>query len=258
MDKRKPVVAANWKMNGNLSLIEEILSSFQKTPETLQEHDVLLHLPYVFLDFALEKKFNHDIKIQIGAQNLSQYEQGAYTGEISSIMLKELGCSSVLVGHSERRGIFKEDNAVVAQKFSLAIESNLTPILCVGENLEQRESGKYLDIILEQLSSVIELNGINALTKSIIAYEPVWAIGTGKNASPEQAQEIHLAIRSFLQTKDKPVSEQVRIIYGGSVNPNNAETILNQKDIDGVLVGGASLSSIDFVSICEISKKVGN
>jgi triosephosphate isomerase (TIM) len=258
MDKRKSVIAANWKMNGNISLIEEMLSSFENSSELLRGQDVFLHLPYVFLDFALDKKFNHDLEVKVGAQNLSQYEQGAYTGEISSKMLKELGCSSVLVGHSERRNLFNEDNAVVAQKFAMAIESKLTPILCIGENLKQRESGNYLEIILEQLSKVIELNGIHSLINAIIAYEPVWAIGTGKHAKPDEAQEVHLAIRSFLKKKDINLSEQVRIIYGGSVHSNNAETILRQKDIDGVLVGGASLSSKDFINICEISKKVGN
>ncbi len=185
--------------------------------------------------------------MQLGAQNLSEYDQGAYTGEVAGDMLVDVGCQMVIVGHSERRALFGETDASVARKFVAAEGCGLTPILCVGETLEQREADVTLDVIERQLQAVIDLAGVDALASAVIAYEPVWAIGTGKTASPEQAQQVHTAIRNRLGD----AGAETRILYGGSVKAANAAEIFAQHDIDGALVGGASLNAEEFLEICQ-------
>jgi triosephosphate isomerase len=185
-----------------------------------------------------------------GAQNLSTEASGAFTGEISTSMLQDFHCKYVIVGHSERRSLYGEDDAVVAKKFAVARAAGLKPILCVGESLDERENGVTEAVVARQLDAVIALEGIAALADGVIAYEPVWAIGTGKTASPEQAQEVHQFIRQRIAEQDAAVAEKVQILYGGSMNAANAAELLTQADIDGGLIGGASLKSEDFLTIC--------
>jgi len=192
----------------------------------------------------------NDSPIAWGAQTLSEHEQGAYTGEVSASMLKDFGCSMVLVGHSERRELFGETDSAIAEKFKKALADNLIPVLCVGETLEQRESGKTLEVIQSQIQAVMGLVGVEGFGKSVIAYEPVWAIGTGLTASPEQAQEVHASIRALLAQQNGEIAQTVQILYGGSVKPSNAADIFAQPDVDGALVGGASLVASDFIAIC--------
>ena len=186
--------------------------------------------------------------VGVGAQNMSQWSSGAYTGEISGDMLNDMGCHYVLVGHSERRTLFAESSQVVAEKFNAAQQQGLTPILCVGESLQQRQQGQTVKVVTEQITAVIDLVGIESLCKGVIAYEPVWAIGTGEVASPEQAQAVHAEIRSQLGSQ----GANTRIIYGGSVKSSNAGAIFAQPDIDGGLVGGASLEATEFSKIAQL------
>jgi triosephosphate isomerase len=185
-----------------------------------------------------------------GAQNLSTEEKGAFTGEVAASMINDFSCKYVIVGHSERRTLYGEDDAVVARKFAVARAAGLKPILCIGETLEEREQGVTNDVVSRQIEAVIALEGAAALADAVIAYEPVWAIGTGKTASPEQAQEVHRFIRQRIAEKDVAVAEKVQILYGGSMNAGNAAELLGQPDIDGGLIGGASLVAEDFLTIC--------
>ena len=189
--------------------------------------------------------------IALGAQNVCDRESGAFTGEISGAMLKECGCQFAIVGHSERRALYQENDELVARRFSMAIASGLTPILCVGETLEQRENGVTEEVVARQLDAVIEQQGIAVIEQAVIAYEPVWAIGTGQVATPEQAQAVHLFIREKISALDDQVAEKVQILYGGSMNPANAGDLLSQPDIDGGLIGGASLKAVDFLAIAQ-------
>lgn len=186
-----------------------------------------------------------------GAQNVSEHTGGAFTGETSSQMLRDFECRYVLVGHSERRELFAESNQQVAEKFKAAVDSELVPVLCVGETLEQREAGETQRIISEQIEAVLSLVGSDVFANGVVAYEPVWAIGTGKTASPEQAQEVHSAIRAQLAEANIAMAEAMQILYGGSVKPENAAAIFAQQDVDGALVGGASLKAEDFIAICD-------
>ena len=190
-----------------------------------------------------------------GAQTLSEFAEGAYTGEVSAGMLKDFGCGHVLVGHSERRILFGESDAVVAAKFAAAQAAGLVPVLCVGETLAERQAGATLGVVVRQLSAVVDRVGIAAMNKAILAYEPVWAIGTGLTASPVQAQEVHEAIRAHLAGLDAAVAAGVRILYGGSVKPGNAAELFAQSDIDGGLVGGAALVADDFLAICQAANR---
>ena len=194
--------------------------------------------------------------ISLGAQNLSEHPSGAYTGEIAGSMLGELGCEYVIVGHSERRALFGESNELVALKFSVAQAAGLKPILCVGETLEQREKGDTVTVIDKQLGAVFNLVGIDAFMTAVIAYEPVWAIGTGKVATPEQAQLVHRHIRSTLEAKNRSVAENLKILYGGSVKRENARGLFSNPDIDGGLIGGASLQSADFLAIAQAAAEL--
>jgi triosephosphate isomerase len=188
--------------------------------------------------------------VALGAQSVSEHASGAFTGEVSASMLAEFGCRYVLVGHSERRAIFGEGDIAVAAKFEAAQRAGLVPILCVGETLDEREAGKTASVIARQLSAVLERVGVAAMASAVVAYEPVWAIGTGVTASPTQAQEVHAAIRAQVAEFDADVAGDLRILYGGSVKPQNAKELFGQSDIDGGLIGGAALVADDFLKIC--------
>lgn len=245
---RKKLVVGNWKMHGNLVENKQLLDALVTDLTELKNAQIAVCVPFPYLHSIKENL--RQTNISWGAQNLSQFDKGAYTGEVSASMLKDFGCKYVIVGHSERRAIFGETNQVVAEKFIAAQKMGLIPILCVGETLEQREDGLAEKIIEEQLSVVIELAGIEAFDKSVIAYEPVWAIGTGKTASPQQAQEVHASIRKGLRDKNREIADELAILYGGSVKASNATELFVMDDIDGGLIGGASLIASEFISIC--------
>ena len=194
--------------------------------------------------------------VELGAQNVSEHEAGAYTGEVAPAMLRDVGCRYVIVGHSERRALYGESSAQVAAKMAAALGAGLVPILCVGEMLEEREAGRTEAVVGEQLAAALERNGIAAFKGSVIAYEPVWAIGTGKTATPEQAQDVHRYIRSVLAEQDASVAETVQILYGGSVKGDNAAGLFAMPDIDGGLIGGASLKPADFLAIARAAAEI--
>ncbi|WP_461517788.1 triose-phosphate isomerase [Porticoccus sp.] len=241
---RRPLVAGNWKMHGSRESIASLVSGLLQINSVV---DVAVFPPYVYLQQVI--KALADTTVGVGAQNVSEQQQGAYTGEISADMLKDIGCHYVIVGHSERRTLYGESDQQVADKFIAAQSVGLVPILCVGETLAQREQGETLAVIARQLDAVTAVAGIEAVCKAVIAYEPVWAIGTGKTASTDQAQEVHQAIRQRLGA----VAESTRLLYGGSVKAANAAELFAQPDIDGALVGGASLDSAEFGEICKLA-----
>ncbi len=245
---RQKLVAGNWKMNGSKADIKELLNGIKQGIGDVETAEVAVCPPFIYLG-EVEAQLS-GTPIAWGAQNLSTEEKGAFTGEISAAMVNDFSCKYVLVGHSERRSLYGEDDAVVAKKFSVARAAGLKPILCIGETLEEREKGVTNDVVARQLEAVISLEGVAALADGVIAYEPVWAIGTGKTASPEQAQEVHAFIRGLLAGKDESVAARVQILYGGSMNAANAAELLAQTDIDGGLIGGASLKAEDFLTIC--------
>lgn len=245
---RKKIIAGNWKMNGTRSSVEELLDGIKKgAGETPVEW--IVFPPYPFLP-QTEKSLK-DTKISWGAQNISDKASGAYTGEVSAKMLLEFGCNYVLLGHSERRTLFNEDDAAVASKFIVACEAGLKPVVCVGETLAEREAGNAEKIVAQQINAILARANNNSplLAKTIIAYEPVWAIGTGVVATPEQAQQMHAFIRGLLAEYDTEIAQKTPILYGGSVKPDNAATIFSMPDIDGGLIGGASLNFNDFLAI---------
>jgi len=245
---RRPLVLANWKMNGSLSANRELIEGVVAGWNGLGNADVAVCPPSVYLSQVAELVAQTDIGL--GAQDLSSHSSGAYTGEVAAEMLAEFNCRFVLVGHSERREHQQENDECVASKFVAAQRASLVPVLCVGETLAQRDAGEALSVIGKQLKAVIDLAGRDALASAVVAYEPVWAIGTGRTASPEQAQEVHAFIRNELGS----VAERVSVVYGGSVKPDNAEELFAQRDIDGALVGGASLKAQDFLAICRAAQ----
>ncbi len=245
---RAGLVAGNWKMHGNLVQNQALLAAVIAGTYSLQNASCAVCVPYPYLPQV--HSILQDTHVAWGAQNVSQYSQGAYTGEVSAGMLAELGCRFVIVGHSERRTLYGEDNQVVAEKFKITQEHALTPILCVGETLVQREAGETEQVVAGQLDAVVNLVGINALTQSVIAYEPVWAIGTGKTATPQQAQDVHSFIRNRIAASNDKVAANIQILYGGSVKASNANELFAMPDIDGGLIGGASLIAEEFISIC--------
>lgn len=244
--QRQPLVAGNWKMNGGVDLVNTMQETLGSA--SVEGVDVLVCPPFPFLS-----SFKGD-GFALGAQNMSQFAKGAHTGEISATMLTELGCKYVLVGHSERRQDNSESDDVVALKVKAALDNNLVPVLCVGETEDIRENGEFLHFISEQLNEVVALVGIERFAHMVVAYEPVWAIGTGKTASPEQAQEVHKYIREHLSELDSNVADQLQILYGGSVKAANAKELFSQPDIDGGLIGGASLDPQEFLNICLAAK----
>jgi len=247
---RRTLVAANWKMNGNKSSNEALLEAFKKGFDG--SADTAIFPPALYISQLAESLKGTDIAF--GVQNSYFEEKGAFTGELSLSMIKESGCKYVLIGHSERRELFGETNDLVAKKVEAALAADLIPMLCIGETLDQRESGVTEKVCKEQIDAVLSKVGIAAFEKIVIAYEPVWAIGTGKTASPEQAQDVHAFIRQLLAAEDASVAAKTRILYGGSVKAASAEALFGQPDIDGGLVGGASLMADEFVAICNAAQ----
>ena len=246
---RKPIIAGNWKMNGSRSSIKELLDGIKAGMGDVKSAEVAVCAPAIYLADVSEQLSGSTVGW--GGQNLSTEAKGAFTGEISADMLLDFNSKYVIVGHSERRTLYGETDELVAEKFEVARKAGLTPILCIGESLEERESGVTNDVCGRQINAVIERSGVEALTDGVIAYEPIWAIGTGKTATPEMAQETHAAIRKMIAGKDAAVAEKVRIQYGGSMNAGNAADLLAMEDIDGGLIGGASLKAEDFLAICK-------
>ena len=248
---RKKIVAGNWKMNTTLEEAQKLTSELMGmvADEVKGDVKVIICPPFLYLH-PIKLQLGKDAKIEIGAQNSSEHASGAYTGEVSASMLKSLGIPYVIVGHSERRQYFNESSKMLAQKVDADLANNLIPIFCCGEPLEIREAGGHEELVKKQIEqSLFHLNA-EALKKIVIAYEPVWAIGTGKTASTDQAQEMHLVIRNHLASKfGEETAELVPILYGGSVKPDNAKELFACPDVDGGLVGGASLKSCDFVEI---------
>ncbi len=246
---RKPLVAGNWKMNGSATSIKQLLDGIKGSLASVSSAEVVVCPPYVYIPMVGEQL--QGSSVALGSQNVCQHDSGAYTGEIAASMLLEFGCRYTIVGHSERRAIYGEDDALVAARYAAARAAGLRPILCVGEVLEEREQGITEDVVARQLDAVIELDGVEALADGVIAYEPVWAIGTGKTASPQQAQDVHAFIRNRIAARNGDVAQQVRILYGGSVKAANAAELFAMPDIDGGLIGGASLDAAEFIAICQ-------
>ena len=245
---RKILVAGNWKMHGSLAFVKEMMSELSNSLPKNPSYDVAVFPVYIHLYEVINSKPD---SVLCGAQNLSEYDNGAVTGEVSAEMLKDLGCDMVLVGHSERRVKNNESNQEVAKKFAQALKYNLTPILCVGESSVERQGGQTFDVVWQQINAVIQLVGIDKLSQGVIAYEPVWAIGTGETATAEQAQEVHQFIRSQLALNDDTIARRIRILYGGSCKGSNAYELFSMPDVDGGLIGGASLTAQDFMAICQ-------
>ena len=245
---RKPIVAGNWKMNKTVAEAVDLAEAVKPDLADFKSVDVVLCPPYTALKAVSD--CISDTHIDLGAQNMHWERSGAYTGEVAAGMLRELYCHYVILGHSERRAYFHETDDVVNQKVKASLSANLHPIVCVGETLDQREAGQTEQVIEEQVRGSLAGIGAEGLVESIVAYEPVWAIGTGRTATPEQAQDVHGFIRSVLgQVADAHVADAVRIQYGGSVKPSNAKELFGQPDIDGGLIGGASLEASSFVDI---------
>ncbi len=249
---RNKIVAGNWKMNLSFNeaqeLVDELLDRLEEQEDLKCE--VILCPPFPYLELLTD--FEFDVQLyNVGAQNCAAYEKGAYTGEVSPSMLKSLDVDYCIVGHSERRKYFNETDAMLAEKVNRLVENEMSPIFCVGELLEERESNRHLEVVRQQVEQGLFHLNAEAFGKVLIAYEPVWAIGTGKTATPDQAQEMHAFIRDLVRKKygDK-VADKIRILYGGSCNAGNATAVFSQPDVDGGLIGGASLKAEDFVSIC--------
>ena len=260
---RRFLVAGNWKMHGSQDMTAELISGVSREAldmATLSEqrelaYDILVCPPAPYLSQAAA--LSESLPIEVGAQNVSPHEQGAYTGEISLAMLTDLGCGYTLLGHSERRELFGETDAEIADKFEACLTNgSITPVLCIGESLAERQAGDTEKVVARQLDAVLAKVGIEGFAGSVIAYEPVWAIGTGETASPEQAQEVHAFIRGKLAAMDEQIAAEIQILYGGSVKPGNALELFAQADIDGGLIGGASLSVESFAGICEAAQKL--
>lgn len=244
---RQPLVAGNWKMNGSSASVTALLAGIKAGIDSVTTAEMAVCPPYVYIPQVASTLAG--TPVTYGAQDVSDQESGAYTGEVSPAMLVDMGCTYAIVGHSERRSIYGESDEFTASKFAAARKAGLVPILCVGELLEEREQGITQQVVERQLDAVINLEGIAAIGSAVIAYEPVWAIGTGKTATPDQAQEVHAFIRGKLAGLDPAVAAGVRILYGGSMNPGNAAELLAMADIDGGLIGGASLKPDDFLAI---------
>lgn len=250
---RKYLIAGNWKMHGSPSSVKLLIEGIKINSDEFSAVDVVVIPTFVHLSQVHSLLANSTI--QLGAQDLYLGAQGAFTGEVSGTMLKEVGCHYVLVGHSERRAIFHEDLKLVAAKFKAAIDAGLTPILCVGETRAEREKGETEKVVSRQIESVIEVAGIESFRQAVIAYEPVWAIGTGLTATPEQAEDVHASIRRQIAQNNVDIAGAIRILYGGSMKAENAALLLTMPNIDGGLVGGASLDANSFNAICTAAAK---
>jgi triosephosphate isomerase len=250
---RAKLVAGNWKMYGSLPDNAKLLTEVVAGSKGLSRAQQAVCVPLPYLEQA--RGMLRGTRIAWGAQNLSQYAKGAYTGEVSGAMLRDFDCAYVIVGHSERRALYGEDSDTVALKYKAAVDVGLVPILCLGETLAQREAGETERVVDAQLAAVTMRFGAQALAPAVIAYEPVWAIGTGKTATPEQAQAVHAHIRGRVASDQKGVAQELRILYGGSVKASNAAELFAMPDIDGGLIGGASLIATEFLAICQAADR---
>jgi triosephosphate isomerase len=245
---RRPVVAGNWKMHGSRSANEALLSDVEQRANLEWGVDIVVFPPYVYLADTVRRL--EDSAVAVGAQDVCAEPVGAFTGQVSAAMLKDVGCRYVIVGHSERRRLYHEDDVLVARKFAAVLQAGLIPVLCVGETLEERETHRTETVVSRQLEAVSAMNGIASFDRAVIAYEPVWAIGTGRTASPQQAQAVHAYLRGRIALQDAKIADRLRILYGGSVKASNAAELFSMSDVDGGLVGGASLSADEFLEIC--------
>ena len=246
---RKTIVAGNWKMNASKESVNKLVMGILSGMSNVSS-EVVICAPFPYLS-QVEALITHS-QVRLGAQNLNTNMSGAFTGEVSADMIKDFGAQHVIVGHSERRSFYGETNTIVAEKVKAALDSDLIPLFCVGETLEQREAGETESVVAAQINTVVDLVGIDAFLNIVVAYEPVWAIGTGVTASPEQAQEVHAFIRQLLANNNYDVAQQTPILYGGSMNATNAKELIACADIDGGLIGGASLKPEDFLQICRV------
>ncbi|MCJ7558477.1 MAG: triose-phosphate isomerase [Gammaproteobacteria bacterium] len=246
---RTILIAGNWKMHGSREQNASLVRALVDQVEISERASMLICPPGVYLS-DVSRQLNGS-GIFLGGQNCSTEATGAHTGELSADMLKDVGCQYVIVGHSERRALYGETDSVVARKFLAAQKAGLIPILCVGETLDEREQGVTNEVIRRQLIAVLDLCGVQAFARAVVAYEPVWAIGTGKTASPEQAQEVHAFMRGLIGERDVTIADSIQLLYGGSMKASNAAQLLAMRDVDGGLVGGASLQADEFIKIFE-------
>lgn len=246
---RQNLVAGNWKLNGSKASVDSLLGGILAGMNGLDKVAVAVCAPYVYIPMVQE--LLTESQIGWGSQDIAEQDTGAFTGEVSGPMLREFGCKYAIVGHSERRALYGEKDEDTARKFAAARKHGLTPILCVGETLAEREAGVTEQVVERQLNAVIALEGVDALVDGVVAYEPVWAIGTGKTATPQQAQDVHAFIRSKIAGLNESVADKLQILYGGSVKGANAAELFAMPDIDGGLIGGASLDAKEFLAICQ-------
>ncbi|MDR3158537.1 MAG: triose-phosphate isomerase [Zoogloeaceae bacterium] len=245
---RSAFVAGNWKMNGALAANAALLEKLRAGLPQRKTAEIAVFPPFPYLDQVA--RLLSGSMLFLGAQDVSERAAGAYTGEVAASMLADFGCRYVLVGHSERRALHGETNALVARKFGAAQSAGMTPILCLGETREERQAGSTLEVVFQQLDAALSLHGVAAFANAVLAYEPIWAIGTGLTATPETAQGVHQALRQRVAKDDLAVAADLRILYGGSVKAANAAALFAQPDIDGALVGGAALDADEFLAIC--------
>jgi triosephosphate isomerase (TIM) len=244
---RKKLIVGNWKMNGRLADNAQLLADVSDGIGALSDVELAVCAPYPYL--AQVSTLLNPVHVSWGAQDVSRYADGAYTGDVSAEMLCDFGCRFVIIGHSERRSCFGESDAIVVEKYKRVVATGISPIVCVGETIHERESGLANAVILRQMVAVLDAASVNELSRTVFAYEPVWAIGTGRTATPAQAQEMHVFIRQQLARVDADLAQRIRVLYGGSMKPSNATELLAQSDIDGGLIGGASLLAKDFLAI---------
>lgn len=244
---RRSMVAGNWKSNGSQQSNQQLLVELSELDQSALRCTVVICPPSIYLSTAKEQLPS---AVKLGAQNVSAFEQGAYTGEVSADMLRDTGCDYAIVGHSERRQLFNEQDADVATKALRLLEHSITPIVCVGETLSERQQGDSIAVVLAQLNALLNTLNSEQLAQIVVAYEPIWAIGTGETASPEQAQAVHASIREWFRKQVGAAADQITILYGGSVKSSNATELFAQADIDGGLIGGASLNAQEFYKIC--------
>ena len=247
MARPRIIVAGNWKMHGNLAFARDLVAALRAGLPSADGFEAVLAPPSVLISAVREAA---GATMAVGGQDCSAHAEGAFTGEVSATMLADQGCRYVIVGHSERRQYHRESDALVADKFAAAQAAGLVPILCVGETESEREAGQTEQVVTRQFEAVIDKVGIAAFARAVVAYEPVWAIGTGKTASPAQAQEVHALIRSQAAKRDATIACSLTILYGGSVKGGNAQSLFAEPDIDGGLIGGASLKADEFLAIC--------
>jgi triosephosphate isomerase (TIM) len=250
---RKPIIAGNWKMHKTIGESQKLVRQLKGALADVDSVEIVVSPPFTSLVVVMEELKGSNISV--AAQNMYWEETGAYTGEVSPLMLKDIGCTHVIIGHSERRQFFNETDTTVNKKVKAALKAGLTPIVCVGETLEEREFGSTMKIVEKQIREGLDGLAPQEMEKIVIAYEPIWAIGTGKTATPEQAEEVHHLISSIIAQSAGGVARNIRILYGGSVKPDNIDDLMAQPDIDGALVGGASLTADSFIRIVRFKMK---